>query len=198
VSPAGAKSLLTRLAGPQTPDPRITIGRFSYGTPEVIAYEGDDARVHVGSFVSIAEGVTFTVGGNHRLDWVTTFPFRARLRLERAFEDGHPASKGDILVGNDVWIGRGASILSGVTIGNGAVVAALAVVTKSVPPYAVVAGNPAREVKRRFSVDQIEALQRIAWWDWPIEDILARVSDLNGDSVAAFIDRYDVPKRQVG
>jgi len=80
--------------------------------------------------------------------------------------------------------------LSGVKVGNGAVVAAASVVTNDVRPYAMVAGNPAREVKRRFTDDQVEALQRIAWWDWPLEQVLERVSELNGGGVEAFIARY--------
>lgn len=102
---------------------RITRGRHSYidGTAHVIAYPGDHAAVYIGSFCSIADRVEFMVGGNHRLDWVTTYPFRVKLGLPGALRDGHPATKGDITIGHDVWIGRGARILSGVTVGNGAV-----------------------------------------------------------------------------
>jgi acetyltransferase-like isoleucine patch superfamily enzyme len=168
----------------------MTVGELSYGAPLVQVYEGDTAWVHVGSYVSIAEEVVFLVGGNHRVDWVSVFPFRARLRLQGALEDGHPATKGDIAVGHDVWIGRGATILSGVTVGNGAVVAAASVVTRDVRPYAVVAGNPAREVKRRFTDDQVAALEQIAWWDWPPEQVLERVSELNGADIGVFVSRY--------
>ena len=188
MSPRRLRALFRRAA--ETSERHLTLGQLSYGAPAIRAYEGDTARVHVDSYVSIAEDVVFVVGGNHRLDWVSMFPFRARLRLPGAFEDGHPATKGDIMVGHDVWIGRGATILSGVKVGNGAVVAAASVVTNDVRPYAVVAGNPAREVKRRFTDDQVEALQRIAWWDWPLEQVLERVSELNGGGVEAFIARY--------
>src|SRR4051794_13799349 len=92
------------------------MGRFSYfeEPPIVRRYTGDQARVVVGSFCSIARDVEFLVGGNHRVDWVSTFPFRITFGLPGALRDGHPSTKGDILVGHDVWIGAGATILSGV------------------------------------------------------------------------------------
>jgi acetyltransferase-like isoleucine patch superfamily enzyme len=166
------------------------MGRESYGSPSVHVYIGDTAHVRIGSFVSIADDVEFFVGGNHRTDWVSTFPFRLRFELPGGGSDGHPASKGDVLVGNDVWIGRGAKVLSGVHIGNGAVVGAYAVVTKSVRPYAIVAGNPAREIRRRFTDDEIDALQAIAWWDWPLPKLREHISLLSSAQVEAFIDRF--------
>jgi acetyltransferase-like isoleucine patch superfamily enzyme len=172
----------------------LVIGRCSYGTPRIRTFAGD-SRVIIGSFVSIADGVEFIPGGNHRVDWVSTFPFRVFFLLPGAFEDGHPASKGDIVVGNDVWIGAGARILSGVTIGDGAVVGAGAVVAKDVRPYSVVVGNPAREVSRRFSDQQVEALQRVRWWDWPLELILKRMSLLCSPDVDALIATVDEPAR---
>ena len=161
----------------------LVMGRYSYGTPLVRTFVGDASTVYVGSFVSIAADVEFIPGGNHRVDWVSTFPFRWIFRLPGALEDGHPFSKGDIVVGNDVWIGTGAKIMSGVTIGHGAVVGAGAVVTKDVRPYAVVVGNPGREVTRRFSDEQVDALLRLAWWDWPIEIIIKRVDLLCSPNV---------------
>jgi carbonic anhydrase/acetyltransferase-like protein (isoleucine patch superfamily) len=95
--------------------------------------------------------------------------------LPGAVEDGHPTTRGDIHVGNDVWIGHGATILSGVSIGDGVVVGARAVVSSNVRPYAIVAGNPARELRRRFSDASVEKLRRLKWWDWPdtvVEDAI--------------------------
>ncbi len=169
----------------------LVMGRCSYGTPRILA---SGSRVVIGSFVSIATGVEFIPGGNHRVDWISTFPFRVAFGLPGAFQDGHPATKGDIVVGNDVWIGTGVRILSGVTIGDGAVVGAGAVVAKDVRPYSVVVGNPAREVSRRFSDEQVEALQRIRWWDWPLELIQERVSLLcspDVDALIAIADEHD-------
>ena len=169
---------------------RLTMGRGSYGGPQILTFPGDTASVRVGQFSSIGMDVVLMDGGNHRSDWVTTYPLRSMLRLPGAFEDGHPKSKGDIAIGNDVWIGRGARVLSGVTIGDGAVVAGYSVVTKDVRPYAVVAGNPAREVRRRFDDDQVEALLEIAWWDWPLERIRAVADELSAPEIDAFIARH--------
>lgn len=168
----------------------FSIGRYSYAPPRVIRYEWDTARLSIGSFCSIAWDATFMLGGNHHLDRVTTFPLRVKLGLANAFADGAAASRGDIMVGNDVWIGSDALILSGVTIGSGAVVGARAVVTKDVRPYAVVAGNPAREIRRRFRDEQVAALMEIAWWNWPIEQIEANVEGLSSGTIDDFIRRF--------
>jgi acetyltransferase-like isoleucine patch superfamily enzyme len=114
----------------------------------------------------------------HHPEWVSTFPFRIRFAMPGAYEDGQPTTRGDIEVGNDVWIGYGATILSGVRIGDGAIVGANATVTHNVAPYAIVAGNPATEIKRRFADDQIARLLELEWWNWPLEVILAQVSSL--------------------
>jgi acetyltransferase-like isoleucine patch superfamily enzyme len=146
----------------------VSMGRHSYGRPQIIAYDGDNARVLVGPFVSIAADVTFLVGGNHRVDLITTSPM---LGLVPAVPEGHSWTKGDITVGPDVWIGRNATIMSGVTIGAGAIVGAHAVVASDVRPYAIVVGNPAREIRRRFSDRECDSLLSIAWWDWSDEMI---------------------------
>ena len=167
---------------------RLVLGTGSYGTPTVLVYPGDAGHVvRVGSYCSIADRVTFFVGGNHHTEWVSTFPFRVRYGLPGYHEDGHPASAGPIVVGNDVWIAYGATVLSGVTIGDGAVVAAGSVVTRDVAPYAIVAGNPARQVRTRFPEDRIRALLDIRWWDWPEEEVVSIAALLNDDDVEALI-----------
>jgi acetyltransferase-like isoleucine patch superfamily enzyme len=167
------------------------MGTGSYGQPFVVYHEGDVAKVTIGKYCSIAAGVRFMPGGNHRTDWVSTYPFRLRYGLPGALADGHPTTKGDIVVGNDVWMGNEALVLSGVTIGDGAVIAAQAVVTKDVPPYAIVAGNPGRVVSMRFTEEQRQRLLAIKWWDWPETTILERVAALNGGGVEEFVARYD-------
>lgn len=143
---------------------RYLIGDHTYGKPTVL-FANSGAQLKVGRYCSIADKVTILLGGNHRTDWVTTYPFSVRWR-GCSGHVGHPATKGDVIIGNDVWIGREALILSGVTIGDGAVVGAQTVVTSDVPPYAIVAGNPARLIRLRFPPDQIAALLKLRWWEW--------------------------------
>lgn len=173
-------------------DARVTVGRFSYGTPTLKLW-GECERISIGAFCSIADGVTLFAGGEHNTHWVTTYPLRIALGDVRAGSDGHPASKGETRIGNDVWIGHGATILSGVTIGDGAVIGACSVVASDVPAYHIVAGNPARILKPRFSDERISALQRIAWWNWPIERIQAASDLLCSAHIDKFIEVYDLP-----
>src|SRR5689334_2405916 len=145
------------------------IGAFTYGVPE-IRWWGEPVKLKIGKFCSIADGVRIFLGGNHRTDWITTYPFSGR-SLAQAFPEaqgiqGHPSSRGDIIIGNDVWIGSGAVILSGVTIGDGAVIGAGAVVTQDVLPYEIVGGNPARHLSDRFDEETVDLLLGIRWWDW--------------------------------
>lgn len=170
------------------PWPYLSVGRHTYGQVNVVHFAGDPpVQLQIGDYCSIADGVEFIVGGQHRLDWVSTYPFRVINDLDGAFEDGHPCSRGPIIIGNDVWIGRKATILSGVTVGDGACIAANAVVASDVRSYAVVAGLPAREVRRRFTDTQCDALVRAKWWDWPHDEVLRTVELLNGVSVDALI-----------
>jgi acetyltransferase-like isoleucine patch superfamily enzyme len=173
----------------------LTLGAHSYGGASLVVFPGDSARVRIGKYCSLAEGVELMVGGNHRPDWVTTYPLRVMFDLPGALSDGHPASKGDIVLGNEVWVGADAKILSGVQVGDGAVIGAGAVVTADVRPYAIVVGNPAREVRRRFADAEVEALLRISWWDWPEELVLDRVEELSNPDVRGFIERFDRPPR---
>ena len=102
---------------------------------------------------------------------------------------GHPATKGNVIIGNDVWIGYKATIMSGVTIGDGAVIGACSVVTKDVKPYEIVAGNPAKVIRKRFSDEIIIQLLKIAWWNWPIEKIKAEIEFLCNNNIEKFIER---------
>ena len=170
----------------------LVMGRESYYAPEVRKYKGDTGRVFIGNFASVAHDAVFYSGGQHRTDWVSQYGLRAMLDLPGAYEDGFPHGAGDIHVGPDTWITRGVVVMSGVTIGAGAVVGTRSVVTKDVAPYAIVGGVPAKEIGRRFDDEQIAALLRIAWWDWPLETIKERVAMLCSPDVNAFIALYDL------
>ncbi len=147
------------------------IGAYSYGVPAIRSW-GEQATLRIGKFCSFADGIEIFLGGNHRSDWVSTYPFSHMPDFpEAAAVKGHPASRGDVVIGNDVWIGSGALILSGVTVGDGAVIGARAVVSRDVSPYAIVAGNPAQMRGTRFSGDHIARLLAIRWWDWDGEKI---------------------------
>jgi acetyltransferase-like isoleucine patch superfamily enzyme len=159
-------------------------GRGTYGEPTV--QFPNAATLRVGAFCSIADNVQIFLGGNHRTDWITTYPFSAFRPDARRFA-GMPQTKGDIVIGNDVWIGDGATILSGVTIGDGAVIGARAVIAKDVPPYAVMIGNPARLLRRRFTEPQIEQLLRLAWWNWPDAKIDRAMPHLMAGDVEALV-----------
>lgn len=173
----------------------LRIGRHTYGRPHVWTYRGSESEVSIGSFCSISPGVQIVAGGIHPTEWVSTFPFRARWGLPGAERDGMPTTRGDIRIGCDVWIGTDALILSGVEIGHGAVVAARAVVTRDVRPYAIVTGVPARESGRRFADGQVEALLRVAWWDWDDAEIEAAIPLLSSPDISSFLERYGGPQR---
>lgn len=140
---------------------QYNIGVGTYGKPNILNY---GEMLSIGKYCSIAPSVTILLGGNHRVDWVSTYPFNI---MQKEFVDikGHPSSKGPLVIENDVWIGAKSLILSGLTIGNGAVVASGSVVIKDVPPYGIVGGNPAKLIKMRFSDEDIAFLQRLSWWD---------------------------------
>lgn len=195
------RKLRRRLGPTQAAEPLLTaenprfaahkIGRATYGSPRVLSWR-DSTALEIGSFCSISDTVTIMLGGEHRIDWVTTYPFPDFFPEAGGFK-GHPHTKGNVVIGNDVWIGYEALILSGVRIGNGAVVAARSVVTRNVAPYSIVAGNPARHVKFRFDEAAVKALEEIAWWDWPLEKIKEAWPLLLAADVQAFIAAYGAP-----
>lgn len=141
---------------------------------------GDTLRI--GKFCSIACGAKFLfASANHTQTSVSTYPFPIFFE-EWDLDIGDVTSawdhKGDIVIGNDVWIGYEAVVMAGVTIGNGAIIGARAVVTKDVPPYTIVGGVPAREIRRRFSDDVIARLLELKWWDWPAERIQRNIKNI--------------------
>ena len=135
-------------------------------------YNFSKVKLIIGKFCAIAAETKFIMTGDHKLDAISTYPFPIfKNGWEHVYDVNELPVKGDLIIGNDVWLGYDSLIKNGVTIGDGAIVAARAVVVKNVPPYAIVAGNPAKVVKMRFDDNIIKRLLRIAWWNWNIDKI---------------------------
>lgn len=152
----------------------ISIGRYTYGIENLSIHQwGEGAQLQIGSFCSLAKNINIFLGGNHRADWISTFPFGHIYQNELGGVDitGHPATRGDVIIGHDVWIATGATIMSGVHIGDGAIIGANAHVVKDVAPYHIIGGNPAQSIKPRFNEEIIELLLQLKWWELPIDTI---------------------------
>ena len=162
---------------------KLYMGHRSYGEPIL---RGDISDVTVGKFCSIAQNVIMDCGWHHNTEFVTTFPLNVFFDKLKHIT-GHPKSKGNILIGNDVWIGEGAIIMGGIKINNGAVIGAGSVVTRDVPCFAIVGGVPAKIIKYRLTQDQAERLP--AWWEWPDQRIIENGDLLMGD-IETFINNY--------
>lgn len=161
------------------------VGEHTYGVPTVFDW-GEGSSLSIGKYCSISFNVKIFLGGEHRTDWISSFPFSDFFK-EAASISGHPHTKGDIKIGSDVWIAYGATILSGVSIGDGAVIGAESIVTKDIPPYAIVGGNPARILRYRFAPEEIKKMLDIRWWDWPSEKVLENVSLLMSSDLTEFL-----------
>lgn len=179
-------------------NPNIIIGDYTYYDDLVDSedfernvlyhypFVGD--KLIIGRFCALATGVRFIMNGaNHKLDGLSTYPFSIfRNGWERVTPSQEElTSKGDTVVGNDVWIGFESLIMPGVHIGDGAVIAARSVVVSDVEPYTIVGGNPAKPIRRRFSQAVIDELREIAWWNWSAEKITANLEAIvSGDATA--------------
>lgn len=167
------------LLKPLVKSPLIEVGEYSYyddpndatafETRNVLYHYGPEKLV-IGRFCALGTGVRFIMNGaNHRMDGPSTFPFPTMGGSWSAHFDlltGLP-NRGDTVVGNDVWFGHGATVMPGVRIGHGAIIATGAVVTADVPDYGIVGGNPARLIRTRYSAEDVARLLAVAWWDWP-------------------------------
>lgn len=186
---------------PLLTNPLIEVGEYTYyddpDGPEhfeknvLYHYDFIGDRLVIGKFCAIAWQTKFIMnGGSHRTAGPSTFPFLIfgggwAGRFEGETDFPH---KGDTRVGNDVWLGYDSLVMPGVTIGDGAVVAARSVVTADVPPYAVVAGNPARVVRLRLPEDEVATLLRLRWWDWPVEAVTRHLPLISGGPVDALAE----------
>jgi acetyltransferase-like isoleucine patch superfamily enzyme len=167
---------------------RLEVGRGTYGSPRYLTFAGDSTSVRIGSFCSIGPEVTFVLGGNHPTDRVSTYPIREKYALEPV-DNGFPSSRGDIRLEDDVWIGFGATILSGVTIGHGAVIGAMSLVTRDIPAFAIAVGNPARVVRYRLDNETQIAVMNTQWWQIPTQEIMGRVHELNDEPASKLLRR---------
>lgn len=169
---------------------QLCIGRHTYGyNSNTFVFHNPDEYIEVGSFCSIAGGVRIFGGGEHDYKRPTTFPVNYFFKNNCNNYNLDAFSKGKTIIENDVWIGHEALIMSGVKIGNGAVVGARSVVSKDVPPYAIVVGNPAKILKYRFNDDIIKNLLEIKWWNWSDETINENSDLLTGD-ILMFISKF--------
>jgi acetyltransferase-like isoleucine patch superfamily enzyme len=166
------------------------IGDHTYGHPTALLW-GEPSRLFIGKYCSIGGKVSIFLGGNHRVDWVSTYPFSKLPRVwpEARGIKGHPQSNGDVRIGNDVWIGMGASILSGVKVGDGAVIGAYSLVTRDVPAYAIVGGNPAKLIRYRFPPNIVDRLLETAWWNLPEETVRRVIPFLLQSDAESFLER---------
>ncbi|NWC64542.1 Vat family streptogramin A O-acetyltransferase [Cedecea sp. P7760] len=179
-------------------NPNIIVGDFTYyDDPEGaenfernvlyhFPFIGD--KLVIGKFCAIAKGVQFIMNGaNHKLSGFSTFPFYI---FGNGWEKAMPQSgdlpyKGDTVIGNDVWVGYEALIMPGVKIGNGAIISSRSVVTTDVSAYTVVGGNPAKVIKKRFSDEIVSELEKLAWWDWPVELITKYLTAIMSNDLEA-------------
>lgn len=166
--------------------PKYTFGVGTYGDLKVHDWN-EGTTLRVGAYTSIAGNVEVFLGGHHRTDWLSCYPFPAKIE-EVAHITDFGGSKGDVVIGNDCWISSQAIILSGVTIGDGAVVAAGAVVTKDVAPYAIVGGNPAKPIRWRFDEPTRLILEQSAWWNWPVAEVREVAHLLCSTDITPFVE----------
>lgn len=180
--------------------PNIEAGDYSYyndpAEPERFQekcvryhFEFLEDRLIIGKFCAFATAVEFIMNGaSHAMDGLSTYPFHI---FQNGWEENYDTSifvaqsKGDTVIGHDVWLGTRATILPGVHIGDGAIIGARAVVACDIPPYAIAAGNPARIIRMRFPAEDIATLQKIAWWDWPAERISESLAAIRNCDIAA-------------
>jgi acetyltransferase-like isoleucine patch superfamily enzyme len=172
----------------------MEVGKYTYGHKEinVMSWESE-SKLIIGSFCSFADRIKIFLGGNHRTDWITTFPFSHIFTdvFQSNEKTDHPKSNGDVVIGNDVWVGYESTIMSGIKIGDGAVISSGSIVVKDVEPYTIVGGNPAKMIKKRFDDNTINKLLEIKWWEWEDWKINENLHLLCSDNLNQFIEKNE-------
>lgn len=181
-----------------TKNPNIIIGDYTYynNGEDSTKFEENCVLYHykefgdkliIGKFCSIGENVKFMMNAaNHRLDCITTYPFVALMNQDTRVNEKHLSelpNKGDTVIGNDVWIGMNCLIMPGVQIGDGAIIGANSVVAKNVEPYEIVAGNPIKKIRKRFTDEEIKILLKVQWWNWEIEKIKNSIDTITSNDI---------------
>lgn len=181
-------------------NPNIIVGDYTYyddfenveNFEKNVKYHFDfiGDKLRIGKFCMIASDVKFIMNGaNHLTDSLTTYPFAIfGGDWEKAMDGKEYPKKGDINIGNDVWIGYNATIMAGVTIGDGAIIATNSTVIKDVEPYSIVGGNPAKEIKKRFTNEKIEKLMTMQWWNWDLEKITRNIQNLTDNTLEDIVE----------
>ncbi|MFN8832280.1 MAG: CatB-related O-acetyltransferase [Alphaproteobacteria bacterium] len=175
-------------------NPQIIVGDYTYyDDPEdvynfeknvlyLFDFMGD--KLIIGKFCQIATGVRFIMNGsNHAMNGFSTYPFKVSGQIWAEKDPMQVVSKGDTVVGNDVWIGNCATIMQGVKIGDGAIIGTNSLVTKDVEPYTIVGGNPAKEIRKRFDDETIQMLLALKWWDWDVQKITDNLEVITGGKI---------------
>jgi len=176
-------------------NPNISVGDYTYyddfenarNFERNVKYHFDfiGDKLIIGKFCMIASDVTFIMnGGNHLVDAVSAYPFAIFGNdWQNAMQNRAYPVKGDTIIGNDVWIGYKSIIMPAVRIGDGSIIATNSTVTKNVEPYSIVGGNPAKEIRKRFSDEKIKTLMELKWWDWPVDKITRNLHRLTNDDI---------------
>jgi acetyltransferase-like isoleucine patch superfamily enzyme len=174
------------------PEENISIGDFTYGDP-VIFNLNKTIKLLIGKYCSIAENVNFLLGGDHSVEWITTYPFTRFIPYFKDKGGEFKRAGNDIVVGNDVWIGGDSKIMSGVKIGNGCIIGANSLIprNKVIPDYTIWGGVPAKQIGQRFSDENIKKLQEMKWWDWADKDMIRAIPILTNENIELLIEYYE-------
>lgn len=185
------------LTGERSPEPEyyplVNAGVGTYAVNMNIHYGRRDTNILIGRYCSLSDNIQFIMSDEHELDRVSTHPFRNIINIMnnqgmKTYADNENKKRCQVIIGHDVWIGMNVTILGGVRIGTGAVIAAGSLVTKDVPPYTVVGGCPAKTIRMRLPGDLVRKLLSVRWWNWPYQVIVDRLREM--DDPKLFVDRY--------